>query len=182
MNKHVTQQIPDYVLNLLPKRERRAVERHTAVCGQCQKALRTEREMGQRVRLTLHTVTQPANGRLAHLMPPIPKQQGWSFTMIGWQRQFAVVTLLIAILMGSFGVWNGRSQNIWSVPSPTATSTLNATATLTQQQTTQAEETLAAVGLEGTAVASPTAQAYMATTPIPPPTPIAAISTNMATN
>lgn len=183
MNKHVTQQLPDYVLNLLPQRERQTIEQHTAVCDPCQTSLKEERELGQMIRLTLQTATQPDNGRLAQLMPAIPQQkQRWSFTMIGWQRQVAVVTLLLAILMGSLGMWHGRSQNVWGVASPTATSTQDATATLAQQQTTQAEETLAAVGWTGTAVASPsvkaTAQAYMATIPIPPPTPIAAISTN----
>ncbi len=192
MNEHINHQIPDYVLNLLPKMERQTVEQHTAVCGHCQTALQAEREMGQMVRLTLQTATQPANGRLAQLMPPIPQQkQRWSLMMMGWQRQLAVVTMLVVILMGSFGVWNGRSQNIWGVPSPTSlaatvTSTTDATATIAQQQTTQAEETLTAEGLTTTAVASPsmkaTAQASIISTPPPPPTPIAALSINMATN
>jgi anti-sigma factor RsiW len=187
MNNHVIHQLPDYVLNLLPKLERQAVEQHTAVCGQCQKALRAEREMGKMVRLTLQTATQPANGRLAQLMPPIPTQKrSWPQLMMGWQRQLAVVTLLVVILLGSFGVWNGRSQNIWGVPSPTslaatATSTKDATATIAQQ-TTQAQETLAAEEMAVTAVASPTAQAYITATPAPEPTPIAAISARMATN
>jgi anti-sigma factor RsiW len=189
MNEHINQQIPDYVLNLLPKMERQTVEQHTAVCGHCQTALQAEREMGQMVRLTLQTATQPANGRLAQLMPPIPKhKQRWSLMMMGWQRQLAVVTMLVVILMGSFGVWNGRSQNIWGVPSPTtlaATATTDATATIAQQ-TTQAGETLAAEGLTVTAVAAPsiqtTAQASIISTPPPPPTPIAALSINMATN
>ena len=190
MNEHINHQIPDYVLNLLPKMERQTVEQHTAVCGSCQTALQAEREMGQMVRLTLQTATQPTNGRLSQLMPPIPQQkQRWSLMMMGWQRQLAVVTMLVVILMGSFGVWNGRSQNIWGVPSPTtqvATATRDATATIAQQQTTQAEETLAAEGLTTTAVASPsmkaTAQASIIATPPPPPTPIAALSINMATN
>lgn len=192
MNNHVTPQIPDYVLNLSPKMERQAVEQHTAVCGQCQKALRAERELGQMVRFTLQTATQPTNGRLAHLMPAIPTQkQRRSFTMMGWQRQLAVVTMLVMILMGSMGVWNGRSQNIWGVPSPTtlaatATSTKDATATIAQQQTTQAEETVAAERLTVTAVASPprkaTAQAYITATPAPQPTPVAAIVSSMTAN
>jgi anti-sigma factor RsiW len=83
MNEHINQQIPDYVLNLLPKIERQTVEQHTAVCGHCQTALQAEREMGQMVRLTLQTATQPANGRLAQLMPPIPKhKQRWSLMMM----------------------------------------------------------------------------------------------------
>ncbi|NHZ72346.1 MAG: hypothetical protein GWP17_04590 [Aquificales bacterium] len=192
MNEHIAHQLPDYVLNLLPKMERQSVEQHTAVCSQCQYALKSEREIGQMVRLTLQTATQPAHGRLAQLMPPIPAQkQGWPVLMMGWQRQLAVVGLLVAILFGSFGVWNGRSHNIWGVPSPatlaattlatTATSTQDATATLTQQ-TTEAQETLAAEGLTVTAVASPTAQAYIITTPAPQPTPIAAIPASIATN
>lgn len=190
--EHINHQIPDYVLNLLPKMERQAIEQHTAVCGQCHKALSTEREIGQMVRFTLQTATQPANGRLAQLMPAIPaKKQRWSFTMIGWQRQLAVVTLLVVIFMGSFGVWNGRSQNIWGVPSPTtlaatATSTKDATATIAQKQTTQAEETLAVERLTITAVASPsmkaTAQAYITATPAPQPTPIAALVSSMVAN
>jgi anti-sigma factor RsiW len=183
MNNHVTHQLPDYVLNLLPQAERQAVEQHTAVCGQCQKALRTEREMGQMIRLTLHTATQPHNGRLAQFMPAIPPQkQDWSFTMIGWQRQFAVVTLLVALLLGSFGMWNGRSQNVWPGVLPTATSTQNATATIAQQQTIQAAETVAAEKLGITAVASPTAQAYITATPAPQPTPLAAIVSRTTVN
>ena len=191
MNNHVIHQIPDYVLNLLPRLERQAVEQHTAVCTHCQTALQAEREIGQIVRFTLQTATQPANGRLAHLMPAIPTQkQRWPQLMMGWQRQFAVVTLLVVILLGSFGVWNGRSHNIWSVPSPTtlaatATSTQDATATIAQQ-TSEAQETLAAEEMTETAVASPTApptvQAYITATPAPQPTPIAAIASGMATN
>jgi len=190
-NNHVNHQISDYVLNLLPKMERQSVEQHTAVCVHCQTALQAEREMGQMLRLTLHTATQPANGRLTQLMPAIPrKKQGWPVMLMGWQRQLAVVGLLIAILFGSFGVWNGRSQNIWSVPSPTtlaatATSTKDATATIVQQ-TTEAEETLAGEGLTVTAVSSPvkqaTAQAYITATPAPQPTPVAAIVSSMSIN
>ncbi|MBE2222049.1 MAG: zf-HC2 domain-containing protein [Anaerolineae bacterium] len=183
MNNHVTHQIPDYVLNLLPRLEQQAVEQHTAVCSHCQRTLQAEREVGQMVRFTLQTATQPANGRLAQFMPAVPShKQHKSFTMMGWQRQLAVVTLLVVIVMGSFGMWNGRSQNIWGVASPTATSTLDATATIAQQQTIQAAETLAAETLGGTAVASPTIQAYITATPAPQPTPVAAIASSMTTN
>jgi anti-sigma factor RsiW len=195
-NNHVNQQLPDYVLNLLPKMERQAVEQHTAVCGNCQQALRAEREMGQMVRLTLQTATHPANGRLTQLMPTIPQHRKLSSSMVmGWQRPLALVGLLVVILFGSFGAWNGRSHNIWGVPSPTslattATSTRDVTATLAQQ-TSEAKETSMARQLATTAVASPTvrntavqttAQAYIAATPPPPPTPIAAIPAAIATN
>lgn len=185
MNNHVIHQLPDYVLNLLPKIEREAVEQHTANCGQCQKALRAERQVGQMVRITLQTASQPANGRLAQFMPPAPAQkQQWSFSIVSWQHQLAVVALLVALFMGSFGVWN--SHNIWSGSTPTklaatATSTKNATATIAQQ-TSQAKETMAAEQLTITAVASPTAQAYITATPAPLAKPVAAISSNMATN
>ncbi len=188
MNKHVIHQIPDYVLNLLPRPERQAVEQHTAVCPHCQKALQAEREMGQMVRLTLHTATQPANGRLSHLMPPLPtRQKRPSPTMIrGWQRQLALVGVLVMILFGSMGLWHGRSQQIWGgvttvTEAATATSTLNATATIAQRQTIQAQETMAAEITE-TAVAATaiqtTSQAALNATPAPPPTPIAALPTH----
>jgi anti-sigma factor RsiW len=191
MNNHVNHLLPDYVLNLLSRIERQAVEQHTAVCVRCQKALQAEREMSQLVRLTLQTATQPANGRLSHLMPAIPTQKRhWPLMMMGWQRQLAVVAMLVMILAGSFGMWNGRSENIWGVGSSstltaTATSTQDATAT-SAQQTIQAQETLAAEEMEITAVASPakqaTIQAYITATPAPRPIPVAAISASMATN
>lgn len=196
MNNHVNQQLPDYVLNLLPKMERRAIEQHTTVCVNCQQALQAEREIGQMVRLTLQTATHPANGRLAQLMPAIPTQKRRSSSMVmGWQRPLALVGLLVVILFGTLGAWNGRSHNIWNAPSPTAiatiaTSTQDATATLAQQ-TTEAQETLMAQQLTTTAVASsalpttavPTsAQTYLAATPPPPPTRIAAIPAAIIAN
>jgi anti-sigma factor RsiW len=183
MNKHVNQQLSDYVLNLLPRLERQAVEQHTAVCVPCQKALQAEREMSQMVRYTLNTATQPANGRLAHLMPAIPtaRKQSAVTMFVGWQRQLAVAGLLFVILFGSLGVWNGRSSHIWGVASPTAlaataTRTQDATATIAQQ-TSEAQETLTT-----TAVASPTLPASSRATPAPQATPIAAIPARIATN
>ncbi|MFO7682316.1 MAG: zf-HC2 domain-containing protein [Chloroflexota bacterium] len=186
MNEHVIHQIPDYVLNLLPKAERQAVEQHTAVCSHCHKTLQAERDLGQMVRLTLQTATQPANGRLTQLMPAIPShKQRRPGLVMGWQRQLAVVGLLMMVLLGSLGMWNGRSHTIWGAPSPTlavtATSTQDATATLAQQAT-QVQETLAAQQLTLTAVASPTLEASITATPAPQPTPIAAIPARMATN
>lgn len=178
MNNHVTHQLPDYTLNLLPRMERQAVERHTAVCPQCRHALQSEREIGQMVRLTLQTATQPANGRLRQIMPPVParKQRGaaWSGR---WQRQLALVGLLVMIVLGGFGL-NGRTHNNWGVPSPTslaatATSTQNATATIARRETIQAKQTGSADNLRATAAASPlaqpTIQARIAATPAPQP-------------
>ncbi|PID87124.1 MAG: hypothetical protein CSA11_10225 [Chloroflexi bacterium] len=189
-NNHVIHQLPDYVLNLLPTRERQAVEQHTAVCKHCQKALQAERHMTHMIYATLHTATQPTNGRLAEQLPPIPhKKQRWSFTMLGWQRQLALVGLLVMLLFGSFNAWH--AHNIWSDPRPTtlaatATSTQDATATMLKQ-TSEAQETLAAEGLIVT-VTAVVAPAKSATTPAaiiapaPQRTPVAAISASMATN
>ncbi|KAA3664880.1 MAG: hypothetical protein DWQ04_03465 [Chloroflexi bacterium] len=171
---HINTKLGDYVLDLLPRRERREVELHVAHCADCEAALASEKAVGRLLRGTLSSVTQPDNGRLRQLMPTLPTQKQRPAFNFSWQRQLASVCVMLILLIGGFG-WYESNQNRNLMPLPTfvaITATYTSEPTITNTATTvkaTAEPTV-------TAVSENPAPDFNATPP-PNPTPIAALST-----
>jgi anti-sigma factor RsiW len=168
---HIQTKLTDYVLDLLPRQERQAVERHVAHCTECEQALQRERHVGFHVRRTLQRVTQPANGRYRHLMPAIPQKKSWLQISIHAQRQLASLSIVLMLLFVGWSWHESRQQSeIFSLPTAvavTATYTTEPTATATHAEvTTEPVET--AVGHNAALDYSPT--------PPPHPTPVAVVS------
>ncbi len=182
--EHVLPLLSDYVLDLLPSGKRRQVERHAAECAACRTALQTERQLGSLVRTSLQAATEPGNGRLAHLMPAIPRQPARAI-WLGRQRQLALVGLLLMLLLGSLGLRYGQGRHGWQPPLPTsvaATATNSATATLAQTMTsTRVVETAVSTSY-ASPTAPPTTHSAISPTPIPLPTPIAVARPPLAAN
>lgn len=174
MTDHVFSQIPDYVLGLLPSIERQALERHTANCPACRQALQRENRVGQLVRSTLQTATQPKIGRLPQLMPTIPAKRPFITTRPLWQ--LACLASLLILFLGGWGLHAINPQPMWSASpthvAATATNTQTATATIAQFAPPQ-EET------EVTQTAVPTTflSPEPVLTPGPVATPVAAVLT-----
>lgn len=125
---HVQEQITDYVLDLLPTKEKQGVARHIAGCEACRRAVQQEREVGRLVRDTFNAVTKPDYDQLQSLMPPIPARRS-SFpalliSRIGPYRQWvahlqwAVACLLLVAMMGAFLFGSDGRYN--SLASPVA--------------------------------------------------------------
>lgn len=125
--------ISDYVLGLLPQTEQKHIEEHAATCQHCHAAIQQERQISQRVRDTIATMTQPAPQQLARLMPSPPIRRPRHAFAQEWQRGMAVAALLVFLLIGNFGYsqWSG-SGTVLASPSPTS---LAATATATAEPT-----------------------------------------------
>lgn len=185
--QHVLNQISDYVLDLLPQAERLRVEQHTLSCANCHAALRNEAELGQMVRATLATMTQPPTN-LRQLMPA--RQSGFWHKLgfsLTWQRQLAPLAAVALLLLGSLGLYLSGQPVIWNNPSPTF---LAATATMTDAPTatiteTRGEEVIVPVLTKvaaNTAVATASNLPQIAATPAPNPTPIAALPVKMTSN
>lgn len=166
---HIHNQIPDYVLGLLPSTQQRQVESHANRCPDCQEALQAEQRLTQTIRATLHVATQPAPRRLRQLMPNIPQQK----TAVPWlqryQKQLAPVAVVLFLLLGGFG-WNATQQSTWDTPQPAI---LALTATSTQAPTATATDLPKVIEPTSTAVAE--APSRQNVTPAPNPTPIAAL-------
>lgn len=179
--RHVHQQIPDYVLGLLPRQEQQRVDQHTLICADCRLALRREQELGNLVHNTLAAATQPPTN-LRQFMPAAPQKTRtagfWNFSL-NWQQQLAPLTLVLFLLLGSLGYYFSEQRSLWQNPTPTA---LVITATLTDSPTATITETRAeqAVDLRATAVPTdfhqPAKAPALLATPAPNPTPIAALN------
>lgn len=169
-SKKVSQQITDYVLDLLPPVERKQVEENAAQNKAYQKMLHREREVGQLVRNSLQQTTMPDTARLRKLMPAIPKKKRpFHFFNSTWQRQLVAMAVFVFFFLGSFSIYQSQQNPIYN-SSPTLTA---ATATFTNEPTAttmQEEEQMAT----STAVANQ-AEPVKIETPKPIGTPIAAL-------
>lgn len=170
--EHVLNQISDYVLDLLPRQERRWVEQHTAVCPHCRQQLHRESELSHLMRATLKTATQPSSVRLRHLMPPQPPRPQaicWPFTK--WTKQWVLAALLFVMLWSGVTLYQRQFSQIGAPPDQLAV-----TATMTQDPTM----TLASLEEKNEAEAVTTAVPQLilepSATPEPIPTPIAALA------
>jgi hypothetical protein len=133
-----------------------------------------EQEVRQLVRETLNQAGQIDNGRLAQLMPAIPKRKRpfWhDITSHQLTRQLAMVTMLCILLLGSWHWFNDTNSAVWSTQptsiAVTATTTFTPTATETQAKIVATET---AVGQHPV----PT----IIQTPAPLPTPDTAVPIN----
>ena len=171
---HINTKSSDYALDLLPRNERREVELHVAHCPDCAAVLASERAVGNLLRGTLNSVTQPENGRLRQLMPAIPTQKKRPVFSLTWQRQLASVCVLLILVVGGIG-WFESNQNRSMMPLPTFVA-------ITATHTTEPTMTNTGTSVKSTAVPTVTAvsenpaPAFSATPP-PNPTPIAALTT-----
>lgn len=124
--EHINHLISDYVLDLLPARERVNVEQHAAACPHCRQLLQAERHMVHLTRETLVLATAPAPARLAALMPQPNIRQRPRYTSSAWQRSLAVAGVFLFLLVASLHPVLGPG---WAAqPSPTY---ISATATAT---------------------------------------------------
>ncbi|NKQ34583.1 MAG: hypothetical protein HF973_03105 [Chloroflexi bacterium] len=127
----MTNQLQEYVLDLLPPEERAGLERAAARDETLRLALRQEREVGRLVRATLQETTAPAYGRIPQLMPAVPRQRPYPWPSLTWQRSVAALALVLVLFLGSAGLYQSRQAGMTN-----ATPTLMAaTATLTQEPT-----------------------------------------------
>lgn len=168
-SKKVSQEISDYVLDLLSPADRKRVEENAARSAAYKAMLQRERQIEQMVRTTLHETTTPENGRLRQLMPQIPQQKRpFAFFTSGWMQQMAAVAVLAIFILGGFSVYRSEQNPIYT---PTL---MAATATFTNEPTATVSEEKAATS---TAVAIQPEQ-LNEVTPAPVATPIAALLLN----
>ena len=137
-----------------------------------------EQQVRQLVRETLTQAGQIENGRLAELMPAIPKKKRpfWkNAAMRPITSQLAVATMLFVLLLGGWFWFNNNQSAVWQVPPThvaiTATTTNTPTATQTEVKIMATE----------TAVSKQPAPT-MIQTPAPPPTPVAAVPVRTLSN
>ena len=171
---HINTKTSDYVLDLLPMSERREIELHVAHCAECEAVLVSERAVGRLLHGTLTRATQPDNGRLRQLMPTVPTPKARQAFSFSWQRQLASVCVMLILVMGGFG-WYESNQNRNLMPLPTfvaITATYTTEPTITNTATTVKATTEPTI----TAVSEKQAPSFNAT-PLPNPTPIAALTT-----
>jgi len=144
--EHINHLISDYVLDLLPARERANVEQHAAACPHCRQLLQAERHLVHLTRETLVLATTPAPARLAALMPQPNTRQRSRYNTFAWQRSLAIAGVFLLLLATSLHPVFGPG---WAAqPSPTH---ISATATATPIPAT-ATHTLTVAPLTSTAM------------------------------
>lgn len=181
---HISTQLTDYVLGLLPAQDRLALEQHTAVCQPCRQQLQQERALAQVVRGTVTAATTPPV-HLAQLMPPVPQKRPFWLTPLLPQRRVAFAALLLMLFLSSVGLRNwgtpiNANANATLPAFIAATSTLEPTetklptstvASVTQPTATTNEATNVPTNM---ATAVPNQSPVPQLSPAPNPTPIAA--------
>jgi hypothetical protein len=135
-----------------------------------------DEQLARLVRATIHTATQPDNGRLKQLMPPPPtRQRALAGQRIGWAKQLAPVCVTLILCLGLFGLYHTSQPGVaGSAPTYAAI-----TATFTSEPT--ATE-MKAQEMTSTAVAQQTALAQTPAATPAPPTPIAALPSPVIRN
>jgi anti-sigma factor RsiW len=161
--------LQEYVLDLLPLAEKQQMAQRIGADPMLLSKVKQERQVGQQVKQTLQQAGHIKNGRLAQLMPAIPKQKrpfGPSFV----PRQLAMVAMLLVLLLGGWQWFSNDHAAIWtSTPTTVAvTATMTHTPTATETQ----------IGPMETAVANQNKLNAAITPAPPPPTPIAAVPIN----
>ena len=170
-SKKVSQEISDYVLDLLSPADRKQVEEHAAHNPAYKAMLQRERQVEQMVRTTLHETTTPDATRLHQLMPAIPQaKRPFAFFSSGWAQQMVAVAALAIFILGGFSVYQSQQNPVYdSTPTLTA-----ATATFTNEPTATTDDGDEEMAATSTAVAIHPAQ-QSDITPSPVATPIAAL-------
>jgi anti-sigma-K factor RskA len=139
---HIESMIDDYVLNLLPPRERAHLEHHVASCSHCLGALNAERGRTSELITTLKEISAPTDQRLERIWLELAdtsdlfrksatsrQRATWD---LQWRRAFAGVALAILLLIGTLGSLQRFEAWIFRTDIPaTASLTASPTATLT---------------------------------------------------
>jgi len=136
---HVDSSVTDYVLDLLPGDERRAVERHAIGCPRCMELLATAARREAHLSSMFRKGMAPPGGRLEVLWPQVAlalgghashragrPASGWR---AGWRMALAVLGVGLAVLASSVGA--GRGLDGWLVSTYTPTLEATPTASLT---------------------------------------------------
>ena len=160
--------LQEYVLDLLPPAEKQQLAQDIGYDSALLKQVQQERQVGQLVKSTLQQASAVENGRLAQLMPAIPKQKRPFWNSFA-PRQLAMVAMLFVLLLGGWQWFNSEQSALWSSPTAVAvTATMTHTPTATETQMVPTE----------TAVANQTKPNIVITPERPPPTPVAAVPVN----
>ncbi|HSH05370.1 MAG TPA: zf-HC2 domain-containing protein [Anaerolineae bacterium] len=134
-NNHVTHQIPNYLLDLLPPAEHQQVAQHLDLCPTCRQQLITERRLTHTIKQTIQIATTP---------PPQIQNQRWTGSKPTYQwpltnfirRPATSVALLILILVTSLNWFTPPA--IAAVPQPTSMSTMSNQTTINISRTPMA--------------------------------------------
>lgn len=162
--------LQEYVLDLLPPAEKQRLAQQIGHDPALMKQVQQERQVGQFVKNTLQQASAVENGRLAQLMPSIPKGKRPFWPSFA-PRQLAMVAMLFVLLLGGWQWFNSGQSALWTSPTAIAvTATMTHTPAATETQTVPTE----------TAVANQTEpNPDIVITPAPPPpTPVAAVPVN----
>jgi anti-sigma-K factor RskA len=126
---HVDSLVTDYVLGLLSRDERRAVERHVADCPECMDLLAAALRREARLSSMFRKSMVPASGRLEVLWPQVAlaleghrsHRAGWfaSGWRDGWRMALAVLGVALVVLAGAFGTVRGLDGWLLSTHTPT---------------------------------------------------------------
>lgn len=167
-----TQQLQEYVLDLLPDAEKTQLAQQIAADPSLLPQVQAERRVGQLVKITLQQATSVENGRLVQLMPAIPKRKSLVWLGFGFApRQVAMVAMLFLLVLGG---WQWLTGNVPSINSTEAT-IVAVTATMTHTPTATETQTVENEAAE-TAVSSQPEPPIIILTPAP--TPVAAVPLN----
>lgn len=167
---HITDQIGDYVLGLLPSGDEQRLKQHIAYCDECRLYVQRDRAMVQAVREALTASSKPEPLRLRQLMPAVPGVAGSKVGNMGWQGQFAAALLLLLVILAGWSIEMARRPVLW----PGSQSGIYATAAIVDTPTLTATSTSVSVYATETAIPTPIAShALPAPLPAVAPIPIA---------
>jgi anti-sigma factor RsiW len=178
---HVDSLITDYVLDLLPAEERRAVEWHAADCPSCMRLLVAARRREARLASAFRDTMAPPSGRIEALWPQVSlalggtarARSGWLPT--GWRDQWRLALVVLGlVLMGLAGTFGGRHAfDGWLLSTYTPTLAATPTASLTPALShTPVHWTVTASENSAATAATPApVLAAGSPAPVPPPAP-----------
>jgi hypothetical protein len=136
---HIDSLVTDYVLDLLPDDQRRAVDRHAAGCPRCMEVLAAARRREAHLASAFRRTMAPPTGRVEALWPQVSlaleggthRQAGW--LPVGWTDQWrmalAALGVALVILIGAFGSSHGLDSWLLSTYTPTLAATPTASLT-----------------------------------------------------
>lgn len=141
--KHVSSELADYSLGLLPEDHRRQIDAHLQICESCRKELKIHRDLARSIQQTIEAATTPDPNRLAVLQPDFSIARRVATGKQTIRTQVVVVAAFLLLLLVGIGLQMDHTQESFMRKSPTIssnTATSTEVPTLTQIATEVPDE------------------------------------------
>lgn len=119
ITKHIGNQAADYVLDLLPQRDKRTISKHLSQCIKCRQVVAAEERIGLLVRSTVEASGQ-SRAQINALMPQAPLRRTGFLGNVTIRQQLAFAGLVLVVFLAGFNLMFKQETGGYTAPISTA--------------------------------------------------------------